>query len=178
MQAIETVTVGSGGAASITFSAIPADYTDLKLVISARCDNSNRQDIFAQFNGVSTATYSMRRLYGEGSGSGQSDSVSNNDNGFRCGRSTSVNDTASTFASTNIYIPNYSVSGVAKTASAETAEENNATSALQFIWADYWSGTDAIASILLQNLAGNFVEHSTATLYGILAGSDGTTTVT
>jgi hypothetical protein len=35
---IETVTVGSGGAANIEFTSIPQTYTDLKLVISGKND--------------------------------------------------------------------------------------------------------------------------------------------
>ena len=105
MTLIEHIEVGAGGATSITFSLIPADYTDLCIQLTARCNNVNRQDIFAQFNGVGTSTYSMRRLYGTGSGVA-SDSVSNTSTGFRVGRSTSTADTANTFTSNTIYIPN------------------------------------------------------------------------
>lgn len=176
MTVIEHIEVGSGGAASITFSAISQDYTDLMIQLTSRGSLSSRQDIFAQFNGVGTSTYSMRRLYGTGSGVA-SDSVTNTSSGFRVGRSTATGDTASTFTSNTIYIPNYSVSGIAKSASTDSVEENNATSALQLLFASSWSGTDAITSIYLANLSGNFAEFSSATLYGITAGSDGSTTV-
>jgi hypothetical protein len=176
MKLIEHIEVGSGGAASIDFTSISGDYTDLMIELTARCDNANRQDIFAQFNGVGTSTYSMRRLYGTGSATA-SDSVTNTSSGFRVGRSTSTADTANTFTSNTIYIPNYSVGGIAKTASSDSVEENNATSALQLIFASSWSGTDAITSIYLANLTGNFVQYSSATLFGVTAGSDGTTTV-
>ena len=34
MKALQTVTVGAGGAATVTFSSIPQTYTDLILVVS------------------------------------------------------------------------------------------------------------------------------------------------
>ena len=46
MTPIQTVTVGSGGAANITFSNIPQTYTDLVIKISAR---SNRSDYSTNF---------------------------------------------------------------------------------------------------------------------------------
>ena len=39
---ISSVTVGSGGAASIEFTSIPADYTDLLLKVSMRCAGSQQ----------------------------------------------------------------------------------------------------------------------------------------
>ena len=41
---IQTVTVGSGGAASIDFTSIPQTYTDLKIVLSARTNRANATD--------------------------------------------------------------------------------------------------------------------------------------
>ncbi len=41
MVALQTVTVGAGGSASISFSSIPQTYTDLKLVISPRNTAAN-----------------------------------------------------------------------------------------------------------------------------------------
>jgi hypothetical protein len=46
-EAIATVEVGSGGAATIAFTSIPGTYTDLKLVASTR-----------DTNGTSTMVYS------------------------------------------------------------------------------------------------------------------------
>ena len=39
-ESIATVTVGSGGAADVTFSSIPATYTDLLLKLSSRADSA------------------------------------------------------------------------------------------------------------------------------------------
>lgn len=168
MQHIETVVVGSGGAASITFSAIPATFTDLVVVMSLRNSVDTATSTLA-FN-VSGGTYTTRRLLG--SGSAVSSSTSRTDY-FAVPSSM----TASTFGNTLIYIPNYAGSA-AKSYSTDSVTENNATLAQQSIIAGLWSETDAITSIALNAAGGgNWVEHSSASLYGITAGSDGITAV-
>jgi hypothetical protein len=167
MQAIETVTVGSGGAASITFSSIAANYTDLKLLVSGRCSTTDTTATIAYNTG---GTYTRRTLLGSGSAATSNTSAVD----FRISQS---GDTASTFGNSEIYIPNYAGS-TTKSYSVDSINENNATAAFQAITAGLWNQTAAITSIVLTPGSGNFVEHSTATLYGILAGSDGTTTVT
>lgn len=167
MRAIETVTVGSGGAASITFSSIAAGYTDLKLLVSGRCSTTDTTATIAYNTG---GTYTRRTLLGSGSAATSNTSAVD----FRISQS---GDTASTFGNSEIYIPNYAGS-TTKSYSVDSINENNATAAFQAITAGLWNQTAAITSIVLTPGSGNFAEHSTATLYGILAGSDGTTTVT
>ena len=159
--AIATVTVGSGGASSISFSSIPATYTDLLLKISARnTATANGLEISVAFNGVTT-NRSARVLYGTGgaAGSATMTDIPTLGNG--------ANDTANTFANSEVYIPNYAGSNN-KSVSADGVNENNGTTAYQYLTAGLWSNTSAITSIqLTPNLAGNFVQYSTATLYGI-----------
>jgi len=167
MQAIQTVTVGSGGQASIEFTTIAADYTDLKVVVSGRCSTTDTTATLAFNTG---GTYTRRTLLSSGS----ADSSNTSAVDFRISQS---GDTASTFGNSEIYIPNYAGS-TTKSYSTNSVNENNATAAFIAITAGLWNQTAAITSIILTPGSGNFVEHSTATLYGILAGSDGTTTVT
>ena len=167
MQAIQTVTVGSGGQASIEFTTIAADYTDLKVVVSGRCSTTDTTATLAFNTG---GTYTRRTLLGSGSAASSNTSAVD----FRISQS---GDTASTFGNSEIYIPNYAGS-TTKSYSVDSVNENNATAAFQAITAGLWNQTAAITSIILTPGSGNFVEHSSATLYGILAGSDGTTTVT
>lgn len=169
MELIETVTVGSGGAASIEFSSIAADWTDLKLVANAR--NVSGNDAFLELNG---ATTNFTSVHLNGTGSGRS-AFSRTD-GF-IGHFNPAGSTANTFGSMEIYFPNYASSNY-KSFSIDSVTENNATLANQFLTAGLWSNTAAITSITLLAASGNLAEYSTASLYGILAGSDGTTTVT
>jgi hypothetical protein len=171
MELIETVTVGSGGQASITFASIAADWTDLYLVMSLRNNRAAtaaEQKIF--FNG-NTTNFTARYLGGEGN-TAASASVSGR--GFT-GVENGNNSTANTFSNQAIYIPNYASSN-AKSFSSDSINENNSTDANRYIVAGLWSTTDPITSITL-NSGFPYLEHSTASLYGILAGSDGTTTV-
>ena len=172
MQHIETVTVGSGGAASITFSAIAADYTDL-LIVGSICSTENGaiDGLWVRPNGLTT-NFSWRRLIGTGAAPSGAGGTSN-DMGFI----STAGQTANTFGNFQLYIPNYA-SSVAKSLSCDSVTENNATAAYQAIYAGLWNSTDPITSIELRSsLSKNFVEHSSASLYGIVRGSDGTTTV-
>jgi hypothetical protein len=163
----------TSAAASITFSSIPATFTDLVLVISGRTTGTN-YSINATING-STSNYTYRTLEGSGS-TNTSFTQATGPERFIGSQSFSTN-TASTFGSSSIYIPNYR-SSVAKSISIDTVTENNATQAFQNIIAALWNETAAITEIsLVPRFAANFAEYSSATLYGILAGSDGIVTV-
>ncbi len=172
MQLIQFQELGSAQA-SIEFTSIPQTFTDLVLVTSLRSAGTNANDSYIQFNGDTGSNYSFRRLYGEGSGSGQTDSVNNAATAGRVSRVVGNSYTSNTFSNSAIYIPNYRLA-VAKSISVDTVEENNATLSYQMIYATRWSGTAAITSLKLQVLGGdNFAQYSSATLYGITAGSSG-----
>jgi hypothetical protein len=169
-EIIASVTVGSGGAATIDFTSIPATYTDLLIKLSSRSDRSGNTsaDQYIQFNGNTSAVYSMRRLLGTGS-SASSDSASSDAKGAFVGMATGSTATASTFANTEIYIPNYTSSN-AKSISIDSVTENNATEAYQVFNASLWNPVTqaAITSLLIGTYTtNNFVQYSTAYLYGI-----------
>jgi len=161
-DAIATVTVGSGGAANIEFTSIVNTYTDLVILASTRSTSGGATDGSVYFNGDTTAAnYSRRVLYGDGSAAASA-SVSN-------ARFLIVNadgTTASTFANSLIYIPNYTSSNN-KSVSSEGVEENNATGAIAAMNAGLWNNTAVINAIRLVPTSGNFAQYSTATLYGI-----------
>ena len=162
---IATTTVGSGGAATIEFASIPQNYTDLKLVHSLRGAGSRLVGTLRiNFNGVNT-NGSSRILYGETTGFG-SFTVSY----LHCGYSVDSTNTASVFSSGEIYIPNYAGSTY-KSVSSDSVTEGNATtyqSGVQALTASLWSSTAAITSVTLYNNdGGNWVQYSSASLYGI-----------
>lgn len=155
---IQTVTVGSGGAATIDFTSIPATYTDLKIVVCARSTNADIDDhLFVKPNN-SASNMTQRWIRGSGSAANSDVSVR-----FAIPGATS---TASVFSNTELYFPNYN-SATNKSFSGETVQETNATEAYQYLCAFLWSDTSAITSIILDLLNGNFAQYSTATLYGI-----------
>jgi hypothetical protein len=171
---IETVTVGSGGAASIDFTSISGSFTDLMIVYSGRSnatDVSGGQSVRMRFNGTTT-TYTGKVLYGTGSYPGSYSPA-----GW-AGQVTPSNFTASMFSNTTVYIPNYAGSS-AKSWSADAVSENNSSVGSLEINAGLWNGTDPITSIALTIESGSasFQQYSTATLYGITKGSSGGVTV-
>ena len=166
-ELIASTTVGLLGATSIDFTSIPSTYTDLVVKYSARTTKVNdNSDIYLQFNGITTATYSFKRILG-GGGSVISDGLTNDAKGGFAGIATGSTATASTFGNSEIYIPNYAGS-TAKSWSVDSVGENNSATAFQSPQAGYWSGTAAITSIKLQDYnAASFVQYSTAYLYGV-----------
>ena len=170
MTVIQHIPVGSGGQAEIEFTSIPQSYTDLYLVFSSRSEGAS-SNFAVKFNG-SAGDFTARHMYGIGS---QVFSFTSSPNFIGVGDSTSQ--TANTFGSHEVYIPNYTGSQN-KSFMSNAVNENNATEAYQTISAQLWSQSAAITSIAIYQMQGNDVgQYSSATLYGIPAGSDGTTAV-
>jgi hypothetical protein len=158
---IATVTVGSGGAASMDFTSIPSTYTDLCVKFSTRTNRASIVDgVAISFNG-SSASFSGRYL--------ESDSVTpySATSTTLVGASDGTNATANTFGNGEVYIPNYAGSSY-KSFSSDSVMENNATGAYQDLIAGLWSNTAAITSLSILPLVGTLLlQYSTATLYGI-----------
>jgi hypothetical protein len=77
--------------------------------------------------------------------------------------------TANTFASNDIYIPNYTSSNY-KSAISDTVTENNATLSFADLYAGLWRSTSAITSITIGPNGTGFAQYSTFSLYGITKG--------
>lgn len=172
MQLIQTVNVASAQA-NITFSSIPQTYNDLVIVLSSRTDRTVGawSDFLIKLN-TATTNFTNRGLYGTGSNTASWTASM----GY-LGMTSNANNTASTFGNATIYIPNYRVA-TAKSISTDSVSESNATAANQEIMATLWNVTDPITEIILYPDAGaNWVQYSSASLYGITAGSSGGVTV-
>ena len=162
---ISTITVGSGGAASIDFTSIPATYTDLKVVLSTRATGTSVSGWLYFNNDTAGSSYSDRTL--EGSGTAAS-------SGNRTGQARIVavplvpgtDRTANQFCSTDIYIPNY-LSSNYKSVSIDSTEDNNTTDSYADLVAGLWANTSAITRVTINISATNFAQYSSATLYGI-----------
>lgn len=158
-ELISSVTVGAGGAATVSFSSIPSTFTDLCLKGSVRSEG-NFNWTYIAFNG-SSANFTEKRLYGSGSATGSQSDTGNNallqvQDGY----------TASTFSNGEIYIPNYAGSAY-KSFTVDTVQENNATGAFAFMTAGLWSNTAAITSITITPDTADIAQNSTFYLYGV-----------
>ena len=175
MQVIEHIELSSAQS-NITFSSIPDTHTDLYLVVSARTDRASAHlDILRMWFNGSTANWSNRQLIGFGSGGGYSETGSTI---YQVTYGlTATTATANTFGSVAYTICNYKASQ-SKSVSADWVIETNATNSWQGTTASLWNDSSAVTSITLDKEFGaNFIAGTSATLFGITAGSDGTTAV-
>jgi hypothetical protein len=169
---IARTVVGASGAPTIVFSTIPASFTDLMLFCSFRTSSVGSYAGFT-FNGT-TSGYGGRLLFGSGSGNAATTEHATNEiQYFETNDSTQ---TANTFNNGFLFMPNYNSSSN-KLVSYDVVNENNAVSAQQRILAGFWNNNAAISSITIDSLTGDFVQYSSATLYGITRGSSGGVTV-
>ena len=164
--AIATTTVGSGGASSIDFQSIPNTYTDLLLVMSGRTALNDVRDVIKMtFNNNTSSNYTRREI--EANGASAASYSETTTSGFQYIYVPSATGTTSTFGNCLVYIPNYTSSNN-KSFSVDNVEERNNATAYACLMAGLWSNTAVIDRITLtsQN-SSNFVQYSTATLYGI-----------
>ena len=150
----------ASSAASVTFSSIPATYTDLVLRMSVK--NSTTYDssgVLLTFNG--SGINSFTTLYGTVT-TAYSDRYN-----YSFAQSPGSGVTANTFASIEISIPNYN-STSNKQMSSFYATENNSSSVYYIGVGASKSTYGSITSITLTDgNAANFVTNSSFYLYGI-----------
>lgn len=158
---------------SVTFSSIPATYTDLLLKISARSgDGGVAQQLVVQFNSITSNDYSSLRV------SGNSDtvrSVRNSDTYFYNDYTVpGTGSLSSTFSNHEIYIPNYTSTAAYRTLSIDGVQETNSSGAYEAnitSGAHLWNFSSAVSSIKLgvYDFSGivSFVSGSSFYLYGI-----------
>ena len=162
---IASATVGAGGAASIDFTSIPNTYTDLLIKISGRADvTAVYNGIYVQFNNDTGANYSQVRAFGTGTSVAGDVNAAGSTNGFL--GAIYGSGAGSAFGNTETYIPNYASSSQ-KSISSDSVTEFNGSGSLQILQASFWNGTAAITSLKIFGASCNFVQYSTATLYGI-----------
>jgi hypothetical protein len=157
---LEKITVGAAGASSVTFSNIPqTGYTDLVVKYSLR-NTSTNPTVIALING-SASGFTRKYFVGSGTAVNAGSDASN-----YIGYGEISTDTASTFASNEMYITNYTSSNY-KSISIDNVTENNSTTAYAYLGATLWSNTAAITSIELSMYGGNLAQYSTFYLYGV-----------
>lgn len=161
---VSTVTVGGGGATSISFSNIATTGKDLMILMSSR-NSVNETGIALQFNGDTANNYAYRMLYGDGS-SVTSQADSDGINRIVSYTNNIPNFTASSFSSVQYHITNYAASA-SKIVSIDGVITNNSSTAYQSFVGGRWTGTAAVTSLTLTALGTNpsFVQNTVASLY-------------
>jgi hypothetical protein len=168
LQPIYTQTVGSGGAASVTFNNIPQTFTDLKIALSLRETTASYYlGTYVSINNDASSLYSTTII--EGFGSVSSSRTSGQTSLFPVPHIPGSTATTNTFGNAEIYLPNYTSSNF-KSLIIDAVSENNASTTYYFengLSAGLYRSTNAVTSIKIL-AAGTFAQYSTVTLYGVL----------
>lgn len=148
--------------AYVEFTNIPATYTHLKIIASAR-NTSSSTGIDVTFNST-TSNYAQQRWYGVGTGNTSADTggtssismISSNDSTY----------TAGIFSNSEFNISRYTAAAT-KHVISHGATENIATTALSMLNGCRWSDNTAISTIRLTSGGTSFATYSNFYLYGI-----------
>jgi hypothetical protein len=160
-DALATVTVPSGGLASIDFAGIPNTYKHLQVRYINTTSTVNQNLIF-RFNGDTGSNYAWHRLLGDGS-SAIADGVSAT-TGMSIGRS---GGNTTSFAAGVVDILDYTSTSKNKTVRTLYGTDQNG-SGLIFLGSGLWFKTpEAVNTFTMISAAGNFAQHSQFALYGV-----------
>jgi len=160
----------SSSTASVTFSSIPATFTDLLLRTSIRTDYAGTfQDMEMIWNATETTNFYSQTWINSDGAATSNQKVRSAESKWQYANIPGTSVTSNTFASQEIYIPNYAGTAI-KPASVFTVTENDTvTSGFYQIRVNALLGnfTSAVTSIKFQLPSGNYVSGSSFFLYGI-----------
>lgn len=167
-DALATVTVPSGGLASITFAGIPAGYKDLQIRTIARTNRALALDAFkVQFNEDTGNNYYISHyLFGAGSGSGGSgyEGTGSSITVWRIAGNTA---NSGVFGAVTVDVLDYTSVNKNKTLRYFGGMDNNGSGEI-YLGSGFWINTSIITSITISpNIGTAFNEFTQFALYGV-----------
>jgi hypothetical protein len=161
-ESIATVTVGSGGQSTVTFSSIPSTYKHLQVRMLTQLSGGNGV-INLQFNSDTGSNYSYHRLYGNGSAAFAEGAASQTE--ATVGYYVSA---ANVFNAAIVDILDYSNLSKYKTTRSLQGTDTNGGGTIM-LDSSAWRSTSAISSITVFSKDGSrpLAQFSTFALYGI-----------
>jgi hypothetical protein len=168
-ESIATVSVGSGGSSTVTFSSIPATYAHLQIRMMVQTNRSVGvgDDIGMTFNGSSTDYYGYHILYGNGSSAAATDN--NITSYIDLSRFSTQSVATDIFSAGIVDILDYTSTNKNKTTRVLAGYDGNGSGIINF-GSGLWKPATpvAITSITLVPLVGtSFNQYSHFALYGI-----------
>jgi hypothetical protein len=166
-ESIATVTVGSGGSATVEFTSIPGTYTHLQIRMLERATGSYNGGYVdgVQFNSDTASNYSWHELLGDGSSA--SAAAGATQTSMRAGRMPAGGVGANIFGTSIIDILDYANTNKYKTIRTLGGFDSNSTTGTIVLGSGNWRSTSAITSIKLIPAADTFAQYSHFALYGI-----------
>lgn len=163
-ESIQTVSLGSGGSSSISFTSIPSTYKHLQIRAIARNEwtINSRNELLMQFNSDTGANYSWHGLDGDGSAA----SAQANSSTSSMGTGVLAGDqlTSGIYSALVIDVLDYQNTNKYKTTRAMTGVAGG------WLWyrSGSWRSTSAVSTItLLPANSQTFKQYSSFALYGI-----------
>lgn len=170
-ESIATVTVGSGGSSSISFTSIPSTYKHLQIramLSTVQGTDRGNSALYARFNSDSSGNYAWHQLKGNGSsvsatGYSSENTIYGSDTWYSGGAS-------GVFGVMVMDILDYTNTNKYKTVRILNGfDSNSATTGNTSVGLNsgLWMSTSAISTITIPNNGFNFKEYSHFALYGI-----------
>ena len=165
-DALATVTVPSGGAASVTFAGIPTTYKHLQIRMMARSTVAGSEDsVLMRFNADTGSNYSYHFLFGNGSSANASATSS----------AAFIYPWAipgATFASNAFGVQIMDILDYANTSKNKTTRnfagyDDNSTGGRIAFTSGAWYNTSAVTSISITAGSANIAQYSSFALYGV-----------
>ncbi len=157
-ESIATTTLGSA-ASTITFNSIPATYTDLRLVLNGSVTASLQVNL--RFNNISTTTYSITNLNGDGATASSSRGSNQTEMNFNYGFLATT--AQPIFATADIF----SYAGATNKTTLFTFQQDRNGSGFVERNVGLWRSTSAITRLDIITSTSTLAAGFTATLYGI-----------
>ena len=172
-ESIATVTVGSGGQSTVTFSSIPSTFTHLQIrsILRNTAASAGALDLFMNFNGDTNTNYrAYKQIGGTGSGSGFSAASGTSTAAInKIANAAFLDDgnTASVYSTWICDILDYRNTNKYKVTRSLNGQDINGSGSIRF-FSGLWMSTSAITSIDLTVEGGNnFKQYTQFALYGI-----------
>lgn len=159
---ISSITVGSLGASSVSFTEIPQGYRHLQIRGVVRTAASG-QGLYYRMNGDTASNYSSHSLYGQGTGAGAWSSTSAafmNQYGLAIGTDTTY------YAGFVTDILDYSSGVKNKTLRTLSGLDRNGSGEVG-LYSGLWMSTAPVSSVVVYPSGSSFAQYSTFSLYGV-----------
>jgi len=165
-ESIATVTVGSGGTSTITFSSIPSTYQHLQLRAIAACNQAGtdfRPSL--QINSDTSASYANHQIYWEGS-SVNAQAFTSSTVIDRLGYMPGSSSLANTFGAFIMDFLDYSNTSKYKTIRSLNGHEENSAGKYSAYASGLWMSSSAINTLTFTVAGGgNFIQYTQFALY-------------
>ena len=165
-DALATVTVPSGGVASITFAGIPNTYKHLQIRSMFRSGTAGSEDsVIMRFNGDSGNNYSYHFLFGNGSSANAS--ATSSTSLIYPWAVPAASFLANSFGVQIIDLLDYANTTKNKTTRTLAGYDDNSTGGRIALTSGAWYNTSAVNSISITTGGSSIAQNSQFTLYGV-----------